>query len=1418
MTDRSFLDANIPDLVARLKVDEKISMLGAPNWWNTTSIERLNIPAIRMSDGPNCATALASTFDPELVQEAGAFLGQETKIKSSVVLLAPTCNIARSPLGGRAFESFSEDPHLSGKSICILAAAYVNGLQSEGVSATIKHLVANDQEHERTAAESVISPRALREIYLYPYGRIEGVHCSENKKLLTGILRGEWGFEGIVISDWHGTYGADQSINAGLDLEMPGPPRWRTQNILLHCLSSQKLLTRTLDERVTTLLTYVQKQARRNPQVVYGDGIERTRDTPEGRQFCRKLAADGIVLLKNSNNLLPLDTCHVKRLAIIGPNAKERIISGGGSAALKAIYVVTPFDGVTTGAPEGLSVEYEVGCYAHKYLPTLEDSLVTAAGEPGWSCTFYSHNEDGTLSKPVASFVLRDTRVKLNDFLPAGLTSEWTIKLEGQLTVHQSVLYELGLTVAGRAKLWIDGRLTIDNWTKQTPGDFFYGQGTVEEKATIDVIAGVPMDVVVEYTNTSPPDGADENGEGRLSQPALMRGVRLGGCEKIDPEEAIQAAVSLAARSDAVLYVGGLSPEWESEGFDRPTLQMPGLQDELIQRLAEANPNTVVVIQAGSAVSMPWVDSVAGVLQAWYLGNESGNAIADVLYGNVNPGGRLPLTLPVCAEDIPAHLNDRSEHGKIHYREDLFVGYKHYQARNVKPLFPFGFGLSYTTFSFTRLLVNEITASGEEFAIEIDVTVKNEGSVAGSEVVQVYVTLPDIGLTTPRLQLKGFGKAKDVTPGESSTVTIKLNKYAVSFWDTERNAWHAAAGQYAMHIGPSSVDLPLKLTYDLQKSFNWSEEAAHASSLTELLNAREPILASLKRLNSIVPQVDSLLVDASVLSDNVTKTAKTADRVGGRVRSLDDEMGRVREAGDRVGQVMELKGSLADLQSSIDSQDWEAATRHCARALALPLEVISGPFAEAAVPTSESHLPPAETLQQARETLLTIFRRNFEQASQSRDSTATSRFFKLFPAIGWEDEGLEAYASFVVDLVRVRAPASAKTSSPLYYITALTALFESIAMIVDQHQPVVEKYYGLGKMRKVVKRLLSECDRVVKGIIEGWEEERAMKRKLVDITNNPPAPTNRRPPTFSNLDEAAVDAREIDRVLSEDDTPHAVTSDNSEPEQLQEETRIPIAHDTTYIDTTESWQLFSWLIRTYYIPLEAWYIRTSIDKAHRLSSVDLSQLPSSTTTPDDVFYILKIVISRLLSTGDVKAVETTFEQLRDVMEQDYIGVLRKKLDDVYRHAGASVPVSRGEKPDRDNRTAFITILNDLDVSSSHLEHLMRDLSGSQTIGQHFTEENQSLVKNCLTTYSNLTAKLRSALRLGIEQMFNQLMRPKLRTIITDVYKDVTYVLDEDAYSIAEHQELVKKRFIKAWDGFVDGFKAFGFRVLPVHRH
>ncbi|KAK0502966.1 COG4 transport protein-domain-containing protein [Armillaria luteobubalina] len=579
-----------------------------------------------------------------------------------------------------------------------------------------------------------------------------------------------------------------------------------------------------------------------------------------------------------------------------------------------------------------------------------------------------------------------------------------------------------------------------------------------------------------------------------------------------------------------------------------------------------------------------------------------------------------------------------------------------------------------------------------------------------------------------------------------------------------------------------------------------SEEAELSNSLTDLLSDRAPILSSLSRLRSVVPQLNDLNEDAVLLSKKVVTTAQTAERVGGRVRSLDEEMRRIREAGDRVGQVIELKSCKA----SIESHDWESASRHCARVMALPLDVISGPFAEHVVPTSDNHLPPVQTLQAAREQLLSVFQENFERASSSRDSAATSRFFKLFPAIGWEREGLQAYALFIVDLVRVRAPASAKTSSPMYYTTALTALFESIAMIVDQHQPVVEKYYGTGKMISVVERLLEECDRVVKGLVQGWEEERSIKRKLSDTLNNPPISmfntTIRRQTSLMSPDEEGIDPREIDKVLVEAASMagrwnlfRKFLSESMTVRHAIILSVLPPPHILS-LESTKSHRLFEDLLTTYYIPMEMWYTRTIMDKAHRLSSPDLTQSPVVTTTPDDVFYILKIVLLRLITTGSYTAVERTLQQLREVMERDYSGVIKKKLDDVYRAAGTSGQ-SRGEKVEKENRLSFITLLNDLDVSASHLERLTRDLVGSSTIGQHFNEQQQPLVKDQITSFSSSSAKIGATLRVGLEQLFNQLLRPKLRNLVPEIYKDISY-----------YQNVVRKRFIKTWETCMDGYK------------
>ncbi|KAG8948268.1 hypothetical protein FRC04_009906 [Tulasnella sp. 424] len=852
MAPTKFIDANISDVLAQLSDEEKMTLLGAPNWWNTNKIDRLGVPPIRMSDGPNgvrgsshflsspaqcipCATSMGATFDPELIREAGAFLAAEAKLKSAVCLLAPTCNIQRNPLGGRAFESFSEDPHLSGT----LAAAYVNGLQKNGVAATIKHFVCNDQEHERTAASSEVSDRALREIYLMPfmiaqrdaqpiaymtsYGRVNGTHASESPWLIgeEGILRKEWGFKGLVMSDWFGTYGVDLPIKAGLDLEMPGPPRWRNPLLMSGTYGCQKVTIADIENRAANVLEFAQRIARLSPDTVFGDGVEHeTKDTPEVKAFNRRLASEGMVLLKNSNSALPLGKG--LKVAVIGPNAKGRVASGGGSAFLKSSYVVRPWEGLSQNVPEGTTLEYSLGCYAHKYLPTLETQLTTSSGKPGWTATFFSNDASGQpTGEPLGEYVLNDTRVKLNDFIPAGLTPTWTMKLSGNLHVESDGPFELGLTVSGRAKLWVDDKLAIDNWTKQRPGDFFYGQGTIEEKATLELKASKPAKVYVEYSNVTPDDGRKRD----LSQPALMLGVRLGGCPAIDPDRAVEDAVTLAKNSDAAILVVGLTSEWEAEGSDRPTMDLPARQHELIEKVSAANPRTVVVIQAGSATSIPYVDSAAAILQAWYSGNEVGNAIADVVFGKVNPSGKLPISLPRRIEDIgPAAFNIRSENGKILYAEDLFVGYKNYTRTGVKPLFPFGFGLSYSTFSVSKLEASAPAGKdASSFSVELSVNVTNTSSLPGSEVVQAYITLPSTSkLTHPSQQLKAFTKVKNLSPGETATAVLKLSKYSVSYWDDRINHWVAEKGEYTVHVGTSSAELPLTGTFVIDQAFTWS--------------------------------------------------------------------------------------------------------------------------------------------------------------------------------------------------------------------------------------------------------------------------------------------------------------------------------------------------------------------------------------------------------------------------------------------------------------------------------------------------------------------------------------------------------------------------------------------------------------------
>ncbi|KAF8162621.1 beta-glucosidase [Crassisporium funariophilum] len=855
MAPSDFANANVDEIVNNLTTDEAILLSAGVGFWHTHAIERLGVPAIKVSDGPNgirgnhffmgtpakclpSATALGATWDTKLVEEVGLkLLAAEAKLRAVSLVLAPTCNIQRNPLGGRSFESFAEDPFLSG----MIAASYVNGVQQGGIGSTIKHFAGNDKENDRQGYDSVMSARALREVYLMPfmlaqkyaqpwaymtaYNRINGTHAPENHFLLTKTLRDEWKFNGMVMSDWFGVYSVDHALNAGLDLEMPGTNKWRTLDLVNRTIQARKVTVRTVKQRARKVLEMVQKCAKGAPEILDGDGLERTVESESDTLLMRKVASESIVLLRNEGDILPLKPQELKKVAIIGPNAKAIVLSGGGSAALKASFFVSPFEGIVNALKEagnGIEVTYSEGAQANMTMPSLDYDMFTESGERGWIGSWHSHVDDESmtpLDDVLETRTIDETRMFISTSTPNGITKKWTMKLRGQLKPRSyDCIFEFGLTVAGRAKLYVDGKLVIDNWTRQRRGDAFFGVGTEEEKGTFEMKANTKHDILVEFCNVRGPADGDEDETIMDSNP----GVRLGGAEVEDSDKLLERAVELAKDADAVIAIVGLNADWETEGYDRTTLALPGRTNELISRVAAANPKTVVVTQSGSAITMPWAESVPAIVHAWYLGNASGDAIADVLFGKQNPSGKLSLTFPKAEEDIPSYGHFHSENGKVHYAEDLYVGYKHYQHRKIAPLYAFGHGLSYTKFDLSDLQLSEAVVADGEFSITASVTVTNVGGVTGSEVVQVYTSLPTTSeLTHPLLQLKGFAKVRDLAPGATERVDIKLDKYAVSYWSELYDTWSVEKGVYGVKVGTSSDQLPLEGNFEIKTGFEW---------------------------------------------------------------------------------------------------------------------------------------------------------------------------------------------------------------------------------------------------------------------------------------------------------------------------------------------------------------------------------------------------------------------------------------------------------------------------------------------------------------------------------------------------------------------------------------------------------------------
>ena len=655
----------LKELVAKMTLEEKAAMCSGADFWHTEAVERLGIPAMMVSDGPHglrkqdqaadnlgvndsikavcfpagCGTA--ASFNRELITKMGEALGEECQAEGVGVILGPAVNIKRSPLCGRNFEYYSEDPYVASE----MAGALIAGVQSKNVGTSIKHFLANNQEHRRMSSSSEIDERTLREIYLAAfegavkkqkpwtvmcsYNRINGTYAAENKEMLTDVLRKEWGFDGFVVSDWGAVNDRVPDLEAGLDLEMPSSDGVNDR-LIVEAVKEGRLKEEVLDQAVENILNIVFRyEENRDKTAVF----DRDRD----HELAKKVAEETCVLLKNEDHILPLE--EKAEIAFIGKYAVKPRYQGGGSSHINS----------------------------HK---------VTSA----WDC--------------------------------------------------------------------------VKDW-----GNISFAEGFR--------------------------DDVDQTDEALLTE-----------------------AVELAKKAKAAVIFAGLPDSFESEGFDRTHMRMPDCQNELIARVAAAQPNTVVVLHNGSPVEMPWADQVKGILEAYLGGQAVGAAVVDILFGKVNPSGKLPETIPYQLEDNPSYLYYSGEGDRVEYREGVFVGYRYYDKKKMEVRFPFGYGLSYTTFAYSEPKISaQRIQDTDTVTIRVDVT--NTGSRAGKEVVQLYVSAPDSRVIRPVRELRGFDKI-ELAPGETKMVSFTLDKRAFAYWNTDIHDWYVESGKYLLQIGGSSRDIAIE--------------------------------------------------------------------------------------------------------------------------------------------------------------------------------------------------------------------------------------------------------------------------------------------------------------------------------------------------------------------------------------------------------------------------------------------------------------------------------------------------------------------------------------------------------------------------------------------------------------------------------
>ena len=792
------VEARVDDLMQRLTQDEKLSLLGGDRDFYIRPVPRLGIPEIKMADGPlgvrnygpstayPATIGLAASWDPDLAREFGAAVGSDARARGVNIMLGPAVNINRVPQNGRNFEYLSEDPYLAGA----FAAQIVNGIQSQGVVATVKHFAANNQETERGTIDARISERALREIYLpafraavekghawavmCSYNRLNGTYCSANDWLNNTVLKGDWAFKGVLMSDWGAAHDTLGVANGGLDLEMPSG-RYMNPEALKPLIASGQVSQATIDDKVRRILRLeVANGFLDRPQLI----ASTPKDNPRTAAVALKVAREAVVLLKNEHGALPITGKKLKRIVVLGPNAAG-FPAGGGSAHVEPFHYVSVIEGLQMAASKKVKIDAIPGPG-----PELLRSLLPSTSFEGpLKLEFMTFN---WVNRKILA-TLTDARIDHDwgDQAPApGVdAATYTAKWSGAIKAPATGRFIFMVQNHGFVNVKLDGRDIIMSWSN--PNDALFAEAPLEAGRTYAI------EVTAHHDNHGP------------------AGIHFAWGAA--PPLLTDAEAARVRTADAVVVCVGFNVMLEGEGADR-TYELPNDQPELIRRAAALNPRTIVVVNSGGVVATAdWIGKVPALVQAWYPGQEGGRAVAEVLVGAVNPSGKLPISYEKRREDSPSYGHYPGSGGKVDYAEGILVGYRWFDTKGVAPLYPFGYGLSYTTFHYEKLHIEP--AQDGHWSVTFDVT--NNGSQNGDEVSEVYVSPPVSSKAgRPVRELRGFSR-EHLATDQTMTVTVVLDRHAFSYYDEAKKDWVVEPGSYTVEVGSSSRDIILSGAVDV---------------------------------------------------------------------------------------------------------------------------------------------------------------------------------------------------------------------------------------------------------------------------------------------------------------------------------------------------------------------------------------------------------------------------------------------------------------------------------------------------------------------------------------------------------------------------------------------------------------------------